>query len=173
MQFMQVYGMGDRVAFDIAVVRGLAYYTGIVFEAFDVDRELRALFGGGRYDNLLGDMGGQPASGVGLGFGDVVVMELLAARNRLPDAGGHDTVFVGYMQDAQRVAGIRLADRLRSEGRCVDLALAPMKARTFFSRAGKGGFRQAVYVGPDDVQQGTCRLKTLATREEQELPLPS
>ena len=171
MALMQAHGMADMITFDISVVRGLAYYTGIVFEAFDVNREFRAIFGGGRYDNLLGDVGGRPASGVGLGFGDVVVMEILAVNDNLPDAGNPDTVFVGYMNEDQRTAATRLAATLRAEGRCVDLALAPMKAKSFFSRADKGEFKQAVYIGPDDIQRGECRLKTLATRAERPLPL--
>ena len=66
--------------FDIGVIRGLSYYTGVVFECFDTAGEFRAIFGGGRYDNLLTTIGGEPTCAVGLGFGDVVVTELLKAR---------------------------------------------------------------------------------------------
>ncbi|MDD5708845.1 MAG: ATP phosphoribosyltransferase regulatory subunit, partial [Kiritimatiellae bacterium] len=80
------YGIADRLCFDIAVIRGLAYYTDIVFEAFDVERKFRAIFGGGRYDNLLTAIGGAPTPAVGLGFGDVVVVEILKEL-RGADAG--------------------------------------------------------------------------------------
>ena len=70
----------DALQFDIGVIRGLSYYTGVVFECFDSAGEFRAIFGGGRYDNLLTTIGGEPTGAVGLGFGDVVVTELLKAR---------------------------------------------------------------------------------------------
>ena len=76
----EIAGFADALEFDISVIRGLSYYTGIVFECFDTAGEFRAIFGGGRYDNLLTTIGGDPATAVGLGFGDVVVTELLKAR---------------------------------------------------------------------------------------------
>ncbi len=165
------YGIADRLLFDIAVVRGLAYYTDIVFEAFDTGRKFRAIFGGGRYDNLLTAVGGAPTPAVGLGFGDVVVVEVLkelqGAEAPLPREG----VAVGYMDAAQRDAAVALATRLRAEGHAVDLALAPLKPRAFFARAGAGNCAHAVFIGPDDVAAGRVRLKNLATREEREMPL--
>ena len=76
----EIAGFADCLEFDISVIRGLSYYTGVVFECFDAKGEFRAIFGGGRYDNLLTTIGGEPATAVGLGFGDVVVTELLKAR---------------------------------------------------------------------------------------------
>ena len=76
----EIAGFADCLEFDISVIRGLSYYTGVVFECFDTKGEFRAIFGGGRYDNLLTTIGGEPTSAVGLGFGDVVVTELLKAR---------------------------------------------------------------------------------------------
>ena len=171
MALVHAYGIEDAVVFDISVIRGLAYYTGIVFEAFDRAKESRAVFGGGRYDNLAADIGGKPLSGVGLGFGDVVVMDLLEAKGSLAgDAAGG--VLVGFMQEQQRGMAVQVARLLRSRDRDVDLGLRPEKAKTFFSRAGKGSYREAVYIGPDDVEKGTVRVKNLATREETELMVP-
>jgi histidyl-tRNA synthetase len=169
---MEAAGLADRIVFDVSVIRGLAYYTGIVFEAFDAKRELRAIFGGGRYDNLLEDIGGKPATAVGLGFGDVVIAEILAGLGI--DTGLADAVdvAVGYMQPEQQNAATRLAAALRKEGRAVDLALSPEKPRQFFSRCGKGNCREAAYIGPDDVTAGTVRVKDLASREQREVPLP-
>jgi histidyl-tRNA synthetase len=167
-----VYGIGDILRFDIGVVRGLTYYTDIVFEAFDVGRTLRAIFGGGRYDNLLGDLGGTPATAVGLGFGDVVIAELLDAKGLL--AAIRQTpldLAVGFMAEAQQTAAIRFGVAMRSKALSVDIALSPEKPKHFFSRIGKGGFRQAVYIGPDDIARGAVRLKDLATRAETELPI--
>jgi histidyl-tRNA synthetase len=73
-------GLGDFVEIDLKIVRGLAYYTGIVFELFDRKGELRAICGGGRYDRLLELVGGEPLPAVGFGMGDVVLTELLRER---------------------------------------------------------------------------------------------
>ena len=165
------YGYDDRLVFDIAVIRGLSYYTDIVFEAFDTERKFRAIFGGGRYDNLLTSIGGDPTPAVGLGFGDVVVAEVL--RDILgADAGiVKDGVVVGYMFPEQRNAAVALAARLRAEGKTVDLALSPLKPKNFFKRAGEGTCAHAVFIGPDDVASGVAKLKDLATRAETPLAL--
>ena len=165
------YGYADRLLFDIAVIRGLSYYTDIVFEAFDTERKFRAIFGGGRYDNLLTAIGGEPTPAVGLGFGDVVVTEVL--KDILGETAGTapDGITVGYMFAEQRDAAIALAARLRGEGKIVDLALSPMKPKNFFKRAGEGTCAYAVFIGPDDVTAGVAKLKNLATREEQSIQL--
>ncbi len=168
---LRSYGLADRVVFDIAVIRGLGYYTGIVFEAFDTARAFRAIFGGGRYDNLLGDLGGKPCTAVGLGFGDVVVAELLADRNRLPHPAAHRDMAVSFMEEPQREAALAFARQRRAEGVSVDLSLHPEKPKHFFGRVGKAGFRRAVYIGPDDIARGSVRIKSLADRAETESPL--
>lgn len=166
------YGLRNVIQFDIGIVRGLAYYTGIVFEAFDTARAFRAIFGGGRYDNLLGDIGGKPETAVGLGFGDVVVADLLAARGQLSALGqGHGGLSVSYMQPEQRATAMAIAAAQRRAGTAVDLALAPEKAKHFFARAAKGGSAQAIYLGPDDLVKGTVRLKNLAAFTQVEVPL--
>jgi histidyl-tRNA synthetase len=159
------------LTFDIGVVRGLAYYTGIVFEGFDARGELRAIFGGGRYDNLLGAVGGQPATGVGLGFGDVVIVELLADLHKTPDTRVPLDICIGFMQPEQQTTAIRLAATLRERGQCADLALSAEKPKKFFQRAGLSGAREAIYLGPDDITAGSVRIKTLADRGEREVAL--
>jgi histidyl-tRNA synthetase len=168
---MEAYGMGDVMQFDISVVRGLTYYTGIVFEAFDSARKFRAIFGGGRYDNLLRDIGGEAASGVGLGFGDVVVGEVLTDLGLAPARAGGARTAVGYMTDEQRPLAVRVAAALRGGGKQTDLSLSSEKPRNFFSRAGSGAFAEAVYLGPDDVARGSIRIKDLASRAEREVSL--
>ena len=164
----EVAGFADRLVFDIGVIRGLSYYTGIVFECFDTAGEFRAIFGGGRYDNLLTTIGGEPTSAVGLGFGDVVVTELLKARLGTDAATARAGVAVGFMFPEQRDAALRLAARLRAEGACVDLALRPQKPKKFFAHADAAHAATAAFLGPDDVAKGTVRLKNLTTREETE-----
>ena len=166
-----LYGIGDRLVFDMSVIRGLAYYTGIVFEAFDTERNFRAIFGGGRYDSLLTSIGGAPTPAVGLGFGDVVIVEVLKELLGEAAAAGKHGVIVGYMFPEQRDAATRLASRLRSEGEPVNLMLAPQKPKQFFARASAGTAADAIFIGPDDVGQGTAKRKNLATREEAAITL--
>jgi histidyl-tRNA synthetase len=142
-----------------------------VFEGFDTAHSLRAIFGGGRYDNLLSDIGGKPATAVGLGFGDVVIAELLADKGILPHPSAQRDVAVAFMDDTQRLAALQITRILRESGINVDVGLHPEKPKNFFGRAGKGGFRRAILVGPDDLTRGTVRIKNLADRTETEMSL--
>ena len=164
----EVAGFADALVFDISVIRGLSYYTGVVFECFDTAGEFRAVFGGGRYDNLLTTIGGEPATAVGLGFGDVVVTELLKARLGADAVRAAKGVAVGFMFPEQREAALRLATRLRAEGESVNLSLKPLKPKKFFAHASDAAAAKAAFIGPDDVERGVVRLKDLATREETE-----
>ena len=164
-------GFAECLMFDISVIRGLSYYTGIVFECFDTQREFRAIFGGGRYDNLLTTIGGDPATAVGLGFGDVVVTELLKARLGADAPAPKKGVYVGWMFPEQRDAALKLAAKLRAQGECVNLALRKAKPKQFFSRAGASSCAKAVFLGPDDVAAGRAKMKDLVTREETALEL--
>ncbi len=171
LSFARAYGLADMLTFDISVIRGLAYYTGIVFEGFDTRGELRAIFGGGRYDNLLATVGGQPATGVGLGFGDVVIAELLADLGKTPDARTPWDVGVGFMQPEQQMTAMAVAAALRRRGERVDLALGTEKPRKFFQRVGNSAAQRAIFIGPDDVANGTVKIKVLADRTETEVAL--
>ena len=167
----EIAGFADRLVFDISVIRGLSYYTGTVFEAFDTAGEFRAIFGGGRYDSLLTAIGGDPTPAVGLGFGDVVVTELLKARLGGDAAAARKGVAVGFMFPEQRDAAVALARRLRESGECVDLSLHSAKPKQFFARAGAGACAKAVFIGPDDVAAGKAKMKDLETREQTDIPL--
>ena len=167
----EIAGFADCLVFDIGVIRGLSYYTGVVFEAFDTAGEFRAIFGGGRYDNLLTTIGGEPTSAVGLGFGDVVVTELLKSRLGENAAAAKKGVAVGFMFPEQRDAAVKLAAKLRGNGEIVNLSLRNQKPKKFFSHADQSGAAKAVFLGPDDVEKGVARIKNLETREESELRL--
>jgi histidyl-tRNA synthetase len=130
------------VTFDMSVVRGLAYYTGVVFELFDRDRSLRAICGGGRYDNLLSSLGGPPLPALGFGMGDVVLGELLREKGLLT-AGepGIDYWIAGEGEDSGAV--LAQVARLRAEGHSVEYALRPQsisKQRKAASAAGARSF---------------------------------
>lgn len=167
------YGLKNRLRFDVSVVRGLGYYTGVVFEAFAVDCKMRAIFGGGRYDRLLSDLGGSQMTAVGLGFGDVVITDLLNEKGKLQSPAGKERIdlAVGFMEDAQRPTAVRIAQAWRSSGKTVDLGLCAEKAKRFFGRVGKGGIKEAVFLGPDDQASGNVRVKNLSARMERQVLL--
>lgn len=167
----EIAGIADCLVFDISVIRGLSYYTGIVFECFDTAGEFRAIFGGGRYDNLLTTIGGDPTSAVGLGFGDVVVTELLKSRLGENAAAEKKGCAVGFMFPEQRDAAVALAAKLRREGERVNLSLHCQKPKKFFSHADSFGVAKAVFLGPDDIEKGIARMKDMQTREEKEICL--
>jgi len=171
----EVAGFAEALVFDISVIRGLSYYTGIVFECFDTKGEFRAIFGGGRYDNLLTTIGGEPTSAVGLGFGDVVVTEVLKAKVE-GEAGGRGRpplprrgVAIGFMFPEQMEAAVKLAAKLRGEGEDVNLSLKAQKPKKFFAHADDAHAAKAIFVGPDDVEKGVVRVKDLESREEREM----
>ena len=160
------YGISDWVSFDASVVRGLAYYTGPVFEAHDRAGNLRAICGGGRYDKLIGTMGGNDLPATGFGFGDMVVMELLADKGLLPElsTGVSDVVF--GMGTELRGAAMQVAAKLRSAGRTVDLILEDKKMKWVFKHAERCGATRLVMVMPDEWAEGKVRIKDLDTGEE-------
>lgn len=160
------YGISDWVEFDASVVRGLAYYTGPVFEAHDRAGELRAICGGGRYDRLIGTLGGKDLPATGFGFGDMVVMELLAEKGLVPElASGVEDVVFGMGADL-RGAAMQVAGRLRSAGRSVDLVLEDKRMKWVFKHAERVGAARLVMVMPDEWAAGTVRIKDLDTGEE-------
>jgi histidyl-tRNA synthetase len=172
-ELLAAYGVADRVVFDASIVRGLAYYTGIVFEAFDSGRTLRAICGGGRYDGLLETLGGPKLPAVGFGFGDVVIQELLADLGRLPEIPRRIDAVVIALTPAERPAAIRLAGALRAEGASVELALGQPKLKRALADADKSGARRAYLVGPEELARGAALVRDLASGEQSERPLPA
>lgn len=129
-------GLGEFVRIDYNVIRGLAYYTGIVFEAFDRTGEFRAIAGGGRYDNLVQLISGGKISlpALGFGMGDVVLLELLKQRRLLPRFTNKLDVFVLIEDEALRPESLRLIQELRASA-AVDYSLTPEKGPKQFKRA--------------------------------------
>ena len=162
-------GLADFVRVDYGVIRGLAYYTGPVFEAFDRRGEFRAIAGGGRYDNLVKLISGGKVDlpALGFGMGDVVLTELLKARGlaaRLR-ADALDA-FVLIEDEVLRVESLRLVQGLREAGLAVDYPLAPAKSDKQFKRAIEAGARHTVRLEKAADGALRARIKTLATRAE-------
>ena len=159
-----------RLYFDASVVRGLAYYTGIVFEGFDRKGELRAICGGGRYDELLTLYGSkETVPACGFGFGDCVIMELLREKAKVPQLlPAIDFVLVAYNAD-MRAGQVSLAATLRSAGFAVDVLLEPAKKlHKAFSYADRVNGRRVLLVAPDEWAKGEVRMKDLRTTVEEE-----
>jgi histidyl-tRNA synthetase len=161
-------GLGDYVKIDYHVIRGLAYYTGIVFEAFDQKGEFRAITGGGRYDNLIklisGDKVDLPA--LGFGMGDVVLLELLKARKLLPKFEATLDAFCLIEDESLRAESLKLIQDLRSAGLIVDYPLTAAKSDKQFKRAQELKATQTVKLERNQAGELVARLKNLKTREE-------
>lgn len=160
-------GLSSFVQIDYAVIRGLAYYTGPVFEAFDRKGRFRAIAGGGRYDHLVGllSQGKVELPGLGFGMGDVVLHELLKDRGLLPTFNAGLNAFVLIEEETARPESLALVQRLRDHGLCVDYPLTSSKPDKQFKRALELG---AVWSLRLDAAGVRCRH--LASRHEQVLP---
>lgn len=170
----EAYGIQDWILFDASVVRGLAYYTGIVFEAFDRKGELRAIAGGGRYDKLLETFGGDPTPAAGFGFGDAVIVELLKERNVLPsfESSGIDSVVFAMTKDLYGAA-IDVATKLREAGQSVDVVLESKKTKWVFKHADRLGAKYCVIVAPDEFEKGEVSVKDLMAGEQETVAIDS
>ena len=169
---LQARGLGAFVEVDYAIVRGLAYYTGVVFEVFDRGKVERALSGGGRYDRLLSLMsdGKVDLPALGFGMGDVVLLNLLdeipatkAKMDAWCSAQHACDLFVVVAKEELRPQALALVQELRDAGHRVDFSLAHAKVGKQFQAAENLGARLAVLVGEEWPQ---LKVKTLATREE-------
>ncbi|MBN2508221.1 MAG: histidine--tRNA ligase [Verrucomicrobia bacterium] len=162
-------GMGDYVKLDYHVIRGLAYYTGAVFEAFDRRGRLRAIAGGGRYDNLVKLISGNRVDlpALGFGMGDVVLTELLKASGRLPASHALLDAVCIIQDESLRPETLNLTQQLRDAGCRVDFALTPSKPDKQFKRALDLGAAHTVTLERAPAGNLLARVKCLATRQEQ------
>ena len=165
------YGISEWVEFDASIVRGLAYYTGAVFEAHDRTGEFRAICGGGRYDKLLSTLGGKDLPATGFGFGDMVIMELLAEKNLIPELVSDIDDIVIPLNSDLRNASVMVAASLRNSGRTVDLVLEDKKMKWAFKHAERIGAARLVLLAPDEWSRKMVKIKDLDTGEESEISL--
>lgn len=160
------FGIEDFVQPDFRIVRGLAYYTGSVWEIFDRAGELRSVAGGGRYDELIELFGGPKLPALGFGMGDLVLTELLRKRGLVPDALPRvDVVVVPIGADMRRVAR-RVVAKLRSQGVRVDTPYAAPRVARALKAAEASGAARVVLVGPDEWQDGSVKVKDMASGRE-------
>jgi histidyl-tRNA synthetase len=158
---LDAMGLGSFVDVDLTIVRGLAYYTGIVFELFDAAKTLRAICGGGRYDTLLQELGGVELPALGFGMGDVVLSELLKEKATVPAAGGSVDVFLVFITQDDMPHLLALTHQLRDAGLRVEYPLGPQSVGKQMKLADARGAHLAVVLGPDERARGELVLKDL------------
>jgi histidyl-tRNA synthetase len=162
---LDALGATEYVEFDPNIMRGLLYYTGTVFEAFDVSGSLRrAILGGGRYDNLLRDVGGEPLSGVGFAMGDVVISLVLQELGLIPPLSTTPaTVLVTVFSQELQSESLKLAAQLRLAGINVTCFPEAAKLPKQFKFADRMGMKAVLVLGPDEVAEDRVALKDLTS----------
>ncbi|MDR1817673.1 MAG: histidine--tRNA ligase [Puniceicoccales bacterium] len=170
---LDALGLRDFVTPDLTIVRGLAYYTGFVFEAFERAGDGRALAGGGRYDALVKKLGGPEMPATGFGMGDVTLRNLLEEKGLLPAAAAAADFHAIALAPECRPALLADAARLRAAGAAVEYALKDGKFGKLIQAAEQSGARTILIYGPDELARGEVRLHDTATRAERCVPRAS
>ncbi|NMB60297.1 MAG: histidine--tRNA ligase [Chloroflexi bacterium] len=165
--------LDDFVVFDPQVIRGLEYYTGTVFEGRDASGEGRAVFGGGRYDNLVGDVGGDPLPGVGFAMGDVMITVLLQKYGKIDIESKREqyTVLVTVFDETLLPASFAIGNDLRNAGLRVVTYPEAAKLPKQLKFADRKGIHFAVIQGPDEATSNSVTIKDLLKREQKTVPL--
>lgn len=167
---LEAMGLGRFVTVDLGVVRGLAYYTGFVFEAFDRKGELRAIAGGGRYNDLVKKLGGPDLPAVGFAIGDVTLGLLLEQRGVMPTFLQASDVYCVIGGEAERRAAFADIHALRAAGYKVDYPIRDVAFGKQFKLASESGAKLALIYGPDELAKGVVKLRDLSDRTETEVP---
>ncbi len=168
-QAIEALGVSQFVQFDPSIIRGLLYYTGTVFEAWEVGGQIRrSILGGGRYDNLLSDVGGEPLPATGFAMGDVVITLLLEKYGLLPkDLDVNPApVLVTVFDEERQMASLALATQLRRAGLKVVVYPEAIKLGKQFKYADRIGARVTLVLGPDEAEKGQVAVKNLVSGEQ-------
>ena len=160
-------GLGDWIEIDFTIVRGIAYYTGTVFELFDAGRSLRAICGGGRYDTLLKNLGDVDLPALGFGMGDVVLGELLKDRGLRPTPPPAIDLFLVGVTPEDQPHLLGLAHELRDAGLRLEYVFGEAAVGRQLKLADARGARLAIVMGPDDRARGEVQLKDLVGKTQE------
>ena len=161
-ELLDATGLKEYVQFDPNIIRGLEYYTGTVFEARDRDGEFRAILGGGRYNNLVADVGGQPVGGMGFAMGDMVIRLVLQKYNCLPRLNLFPaSAMVTIFDESSSIKSVRLAAELRRAGVNATSYPEMSKLPKQFKYADRTGVRFIIVLGPDEQAMGKVTVKDL------------
>ena len=164
-ELLEAAGFDNCVKLDLSVVRGLAYYTGIVFEVFDKAKNMRAIAGGGRYDNLTEVLGGQRITGVGFGMGDVVLANLLAEKNLLPQSRADLPVFVASFSGDMKVL-FKTASEFRKKGISCSHSLNAVKFGKQLEMANAAGAECVIFADGEKSKDGLWEYKILSSGKQ-------
>lgn len=168
---LEVMGLREYVRYDAGVIRGLDYYTGTVFEASLLNGGGRAILGGGRYDNLVGDVGGEPLSGVGFAMGDVMITVALRELGLIPkDVVSPTPILVTVFDEHSLLETLKMAAELHSAGLCAAVYPETAKLPKQLKYADRMGMRWAVIAGPDEMARNEVTVKDLSARTQASLP---
>lgn len=166
-EILEAMNLHQYLRFDPQIIRGLEYYTGIVFEAKDQGREGRSILGGGHYGNLVADVGGDPLAGVGFAMGDVMAGIVLEKYGCMPKFEiSPAPVMVTVFDDALLPKSFALANSLRLQGLRAAVYPSAGKLQKQFKYADRMGIRYVVVMGPDEEEVGKATIKDLASREQ-------
>jgi histidyl-tRNA synthetase len=167
---LKAVGINNAIIDLTGVVRGFDYYTGIVFEIYDTNPEnRRALFGGGRYDDLTSLFGGDKIPAVGFGMGDVTIRDWLLTRNLLPEIKAPADYYICVMSEAEAAFAENKAQELRDKGSRVAVDFTYKKIGDQIKSADKRGIPNIIVIGPEEVKSGKVKVKNLASGEEKDV----
>lgn len=163
---LQAMGLEDYIAVDFKIVRGLAYYTGFVFEAFEATGKGRALAGGGRYDNLIEKLSGNSMEAVGFAMGDVTLLDLLKDKAKVPEYKPSADIAFIFSGESEAACALEDAHGLRREGYRVEYPIKKMAFSKQFKDAGQKGIRFAFIYGSEELSEKKVKLKDFKSGEE-------
>ena len=166
---LESHGVLGMCELDLSIVRGLAYYTGLVFEAFDAEGDLRALFGGGRYDDLVGLFGGRDVPAVGFAFGYSTTRELLQDAGEWPAEAHRTDVYVLNVSEDLRDTALDYARSLRDDGFVVETDLTGRSVGSQFSYADSVNADWTIVVGERDLAEGVVTVQNMESGDEQQV----
>tara|TARA_B100001248_G_scaffold262669_1_gene260632 strand:- start:20178 stop:21494 length:1317 start_codon:yes stop_codon:yes gene_type:complete len=168
---LEALGLMDYIKIDLGIVRGLAYYTGFVFEAFEFSGKGRALAGGGRYDHLVKKLcGGKGVPATGFAMGDVTLRDLLEDKGLLPNYIYKPELFAVFGDEASAKIGLSDVARLREAGLGVEYVLKDMSFNKQFKQATQLGASFALIYGTEELEKGVVKVKDLNNRTEKDVP---
>ncbi|MBD3310308.1 histidine--tRNA ligase [Candidatus Woesearchaeota archaeon] len=164
---LKAYGLEELVEIDLSIVRGFDYYTSTVFEIFDRSKKLRAVAGGGRYENLVEDFGGERLAGIGFGMGDVVLELFLKNIGQLPEYQKDVDALVIAVDDSCYLSCIETAQAMRMEGLNIEIDLLGRKVGKQFEYADKHSVPYVIVIGPEEAAKKKVKLKDMDTGKEE------
>lgn len=171
-QLIDAAGVAPCCEFDPTIVRGLDYYTGTVFEIFDRGEKMRAVCGGGRYNNLLRDLGGADIPACGFGMGDVVLGRILERRGLYPPYDRGLDYYLVRVSERELPVLLRAARALRSRGLRAEYAYSLQPVKKQMARASRSGARKVLIFGEQEIGRGRLTEKDLGTGDEREVAIP-